>query len=64
MFLFPFGREQLTSGDLIAVNDVGKPMNVAVVAERYLTSDVGVPCSYPYRLQSIQDIIKIWLLND
>jgi len=64
MFLFPFGREQLTSGDLIAVNDLGKPMNVAVVTERYVASDVGVPRSYPYCLQSIQDIIKVRLLND
>jgi len=64
VFIFPFGREQLTSGDLIAVNDLGKSMNVAIVTERYVTSDGGIPCSYPYRLQPIQNIIKMRLLNN
>ena len=64
MLLFPFGREELSSGDLIAVHDLSESMDVAVVTERDMPSDIGVPCSYPHRLQAIQDIIKMRLLND
>jgi len=54
----------LNSRDLIAVHDLGESMNMVVVTERHMPSDVGIPCSYPYGLQAIQDIIKVGLLND
>ena len=54
----------MSSGDLIAVNDLGKSMNVAVVTERYMISDLGIPGSYPYCLQAIQDIIEVGLFNE
>jgi hypothetical protein len=54
----------LTSGDLIAVNDLGKSMDMAVVTESYMISNVGIPGSYPYCLQTIQDIIEVGLFNE
>jgi len=54
----------LSSGDLIAVNDLGKSMDVAFVAESDMISDLGIPCSYPYCLQPIQDIIEVGLFNE